>query len=96
MEIEVRNTDRRDVGNDRMAEHADNGGGGIRMGPSMSMKQRAANLVWQDLRVMLPTSGDKPTKRLLHGLKGFAEPGRILAIMGPSGSGKSTLLDALA
>ncbi|KAJ6299481.1 hypothetical protein OIU76_020446 [Salix suchowensis] len=28
--------------------------------------------------------------------RGYAEPGRIMAIMGPSGSGKSTLLDSLA
>lgn len=57
---------------------------------------RGTYLVWQDLTVVLPNFGDKPTKRLLHGLSGYAEPGRIVAIMGPSGSGKSTLLDALA
>ncbi|CAI9289472.1 unnamed protein product [Lactuca saligna] len=83
-----------------MAEHGgsndEGGGGGESMGRSQSMKERASYLVWQDLRVMLPSSGDGPTKRLLHGLNGFAEPGRIMAIMGPSGSGKSTLLDALA
>jgi ABC-type multidrug transport system ATPase subunit len=45
---------------------------------------------------MLPNFGKGPTKRLLNGLHGFAEPGRIMAIMGPSGSGKSTLLDSLA
>lgn len=57
---------------------------------------RGTYLVWEDLRVVLPNFGNKPTKRLLHGLRGFAEPGRIMAIMGPSGSGKSTLLDSLA
>ncbi|CAL2272268.1 unnamed protein product [Prunus armeniaca] len=35
-------------------------------------------------------------KQLLNGISGFAEPHRIMALMGPSGSGKSTLLDALA
>lgn len=55
-----------------------------------------AYLVWEDLTVVLPNFGHGPTKRLLHGLNGYAEPGRIMAIMGPSGSGKSTLLDALA
>ncbi|KAI3687805.1 hypothetical protein L1987_81508 [Smallanthus sonchifolius] len=82
-----------------MAERGDGseeGDGGIGIGPSMSIKERASYLVWQDLRVMLPSSGDGPTKRLLHGLNGFVEPGRLMAIMGPSGSGKSTLLDALA
>lgn len=52
-----------------------------------------AYLVWEDLTVVLPQG---PTRKLLHGLSGYAVPGRIMAIMGPSGSGKSTLLDALA
>ncbi|KAK4356505.1 hypothetical protein RND71_025476 [Anisodus tanguticus] len=58
--------------------------------------QGVAYLVWEDLTVMLPNFGHGPTKKLLHGLSGHAEPGRIMAIMGPSGSGKSTLLDTLA
>lgn len=56
----------------------------------------AAYLVWEDLTVVLPNFGHGPTKKLLYGLHGYAEPGRIMAIMGPSGSGKSTLLDSLA
>ncbi|PIA53500.1 hypothetical protein AQUCO_00900236v1 [Aquilegia coerulea] len=58
--------------------------------------ESAAFLVWEDLNVALNSFGDGPTKRILHGLTGCAEPGRILGIMGPSGSGKSTLLDSLA
>lgn len=57
---------------------------------------RGSFLAWEDLRVVIPNFGKGPTKRLLNGLNGFAEPGRIMAIMGPSGSGKSTLLDSLA
>ncbi|KAK6937179.1 ABC transporter-like, ATP-binding domain [Dillenia turbinata] len=54
-------------------------------------------LVWEELTVVLPNIGkNEPTRRLLDKLSGFAEPGRIMAIMGPSGSGKSTLLDSLA
>ncbi|KAK4278672.1 hypothetical protein QN277_016488 [Acacia crassicarpa] len=57
---------------------------------------RGSFLVWEDLTVVIPNFGKGPTKRLLNGLHGYAEPGRIMAIMGPSGSGKSTLLDSLA
>lgn len=58
---------------------------------------RGTFLVWENLFSFLPNFGNnKPTKRLLQGLYGYAEPGRIMAIMGPSGSGKSTLLDSLA
>ncbi|KAL2329218.1 hypothetical protein Fmac_022645 [Flemingia macrophylla] len=53
-------------------------------------------VVWEDLSVVVPNFGNGHTKRLLNGLNGYAEPNRIMAIMGPSGSGKSTLLDALA
>lgn len=63
---------------------------------SLSMRERATYLVWRDLTVVLPNFGHGHTKRLLRGISGFAEPGRIMAIMGPSGSGKSTLLDSLA
>ncbi|KAL8226276.1 hypothetical protein R6Q59_000176 [Mikania micrantha] len=65
------------------------GGGGV--GGSVG-----AYLVWEDLTVVLPNNSSKPTRRILNGLTGFAQPGRIMAIMGPSGSGKSTLLDSLA
>ena len=58
--------------------------------------ERGVYLLWEDLTVVLPNFGNGPTRRLLQGLRGFAEPGRIMAIMGPSGSGKSTLLDSLA
>ena len=65
-------------------------------GSSKGGLDRGSYLAWEDLRVVLPNFGKGPTKRLLNGLNGYAEPGRIMAIMGPSGSGKSTLLDALA
>ena len=35
-------------------------------------------------------------KKLLHGINGFALPGRMIALMGASGAGKTTLLDVLA
>ncbi|KAL6133974.1 hypothetical protein ACLB2K_066207 [Fragaria x ananassa] len=52
-------------------------------------------LVWQDLKVVAPAAGSG-SKLLLNGITGYAQPDRIMALMGPSGSGKSTLLDALA
>ncbi|KAJ9699249.1 hypothetical protein PVL29_008042 [Vitis rotundifolia] len=55
-----------------------------------------AYLVWEDLTVVVPSFGSGATRRVLHGLSGYAEPGRFMAVMGPSGSGKSTLLDSLA
>ncbi|KAL8099593.1 hypothetical protein AgCh_032015 [Apium graveolens] len=59
--------------------------------------QGGAYLVWEDLNVVVPNFGTNgESKRLLQCLNGYAEPGRIMAIMGPSGSGKSTLLDTLA
>ncbi|ONH95200.1 hypothetical protein PRUPE_7G056400 [Prunus persica] len=56
-------------------------------------------LVWEDITVVAPQNlrNDATSrKQLLNGISGFAEPHRIMALMGPSGSGKSTLLDALA
>ncbi|KAI4386244.1 hypothetical protein MLD38_004190 [Melastoma candidum] len=66
------------------------------MSSSSSLNEKGTFLVWENLSVVLPNFGQGHTRRLLQGLDGCAEPGRIMAIMGPSGSGKSTLLDALA
>ncbi|MED6211665.1 hypothetical protein PIB30_075941 [Stylosanthes scabra] len=51
-------------------------------------------ITWENLEVTV-TNG-KEGKQILHGLTGYANPGKLLALMGPSGCGKSTLLDALS
>ncbi|CAM6104027.1 unnamed protein product [Calypogeia fissa] len=50
-----------------------------------------ARLTWTDLSVVVNSN-----QVVLSKVCGYAEPGRLVAIMGPSGSGKSTLLDSLA
>ncbi|KAF5931301.1 hypothetical protein HYC85_032174 [Camellia sinensis] len=85
MEIEVASKD--ECGGDDMEKGVVGLSGG---------DERGMYLVWEDLRVVVPNFGNGHTKRLINGLTGFAEPGRIMAIMGPSGSGKSTLLHSLA
>ncbi|WJX52524.1 hypothetical protein P8452_38628 [Trifolium repens] len=51
-------------------------------------------VTWENLEAIV-TNG-KNRKLILQGLTGYAQPGKLLAVMGPSGCGKSTLLDALA
>ncbi|KAL3715809.1 hypothetical protein ACJRO7_007544 [Eucalyptus globulus] len=60
---------------------------------SVRGQSSASYLVWDDLTVSV-SAGSK--RKLLNRLSGYAQTGRILAVMGPSGSGKSTFLDSLA
>ncbi|KAJ1378623.1 P-loop containing nucleoside triphosphate hydrolase [Sesbania bispinosa] len=59
-----------------------------------SDEKESITVTWENLWVTVPNG--KKRKPILQGLTGYAQPGRLLAIMGPSGCGKSTLLDALA
>ncbi|CAN0901808.1 ABC transporter G family member 15 [Linum grandiflorum] len=72
------------------------GGDDIETGASKGKEEaEAMYLVWEDITVLVPHLGNGPIKRLLNRISGYAEPGKIKAIIGPSGSGKTTLLDAL-
>ncbi|EGE05354.1 BMR1 [Trichophyton equinum CBS 127.97] len=51
-------------------------------------------LTWEDLCYEVPVPGG--TRRLLNGIYGYVEPGKLTALMGASGAGKTTLLDVLA
>ena len=57
-------------------------------------------LCWKDitLDVKVPGEGFKrsTTKRVLHGVSGYAKPGEFLAILGSTGAGKTSLINVLA
>lgn len=57
---------------------------------------KAVFLTWKDVCVTVPDKKNGGETSILRRITGYAEPGKLLAVMGPSGSGKSTLLDALA
>jgi ABC-type multidrug transport system fused ATPase/permease subunit len=47
-----------------------------------------ATLAWKDLTYTVYVGKDKTPKVLLKGISGFAEPGKLTALMGASGAGK--------
>lgn len=63
-----------------------------------SLHNAKVELSFEGIRLELHGKKYKKAPRLIldGSIRGTAQSGRLLAIMGPSGSGKSTLLDALA
>ncbi|EXC04080.1 ABC transporter G family member 15 [Morus notabilis] len=60
------------------------------------------SLIWENITVVAAENkksigkAESSSRKLLNEISGYAEPNRIMALMGPSGTGKSTLLDAFA
>ncbi|KAM0407508.1 hypothetical protein ACHAPD_012178 [Fusarium lateritium] len=53
-----------------------------------------ATFCWKDLCYDIKVKGQ--TRRILDGVNGWVQPGKITALMGATGAGKTTLLDTLA
>ena len=50
----------------------------------------------KNYNINISGSSSSSSRKVINELSGYAEPNRIMALMGPSGSGKSTLLDVFA
>jgi ABC-type multidrug transport system ATPase subunit len=58
---------------------------------------KSVSVGFEDITMTLQQKKNKSERVILDGsIRGIAQPGRMLAIMGPSGSGKSTLLHAIS
>lgn len=58
---------------------------------------KSVSVGFEDIAMTLKQKKSKSERVILDGsIRGEAQPGRMLAIMGPSGSGKSTLLHAIS
>jgi hypothetical protein len=57
---------------------------------SKSLPFEPATLSWKDLKYTVYVGKDKTPKVLLNHISGYAEPGKLTALMGSSGAGQST------
>ncbi len=61
--------------------------------PKLDLEQRGV-FEWKDVTYDIKIKNE--TRRILDGVDGWVQPGKLTALMGASGAGKTTLLDVLA
>ena len=58
--------------------------------------EQSVGLSWKELDYTVKDKNNNGVeKKILNGISGYVEPGKVLCILGPSGSGKTTLLQTL-
>ncbi|GKU13994.1 unnamed protein product, partial [Fusarium langsethiae] len=62
--------------------------------PPVGLEKQTAIFQWSDVTYDIKVK--KETRRLLHQVDGWVQPGTLTALMGVTGAGKTTLLDVLA
>jgi len=62
---------------------------------SAGMPFTPATLSWKELKYTVYIGKEKTPRVLLNNISGYAEPGKLTALMGSSGAGKTTLLMSL-
>ncbi|WXC60578.1 hypothetical protein SNK03_006457 [Fusarium graminearum] len=86
----------------RMDEEAASSGNGFdilpnhktALDPPVGLEKQTAIFQWSDVTYDIKVK--KETRRLLHQVDGWVQPGTLTALMGITGAGKTTLLDVLA
>lgn len=68
----------------------------VRPGRKKQLDFTPTTLTFSNVSYSVPIKGERSELSLLAGVSGFAEPSKLIALMGESGAGKTTLMDVLA